>query len=43
MAERPHSRKVKAAEGTAEAKKGEKLQTQVRASQRDAKERKEED
>ena len=41
MPERPHSRKVKVEEGTAEVKKGERLQTEMRASQRDAKEHEE--
>ena len=41
MTERPHSRKVKVEEGTAEVKKGERFQTEMRASQRDAKEHEE--
>ena len=40
MAERPHSRKVKVAEGTAEVKKGEKIDAQVRASERGAEDKK---
>ena len=36
MGERPHSRKVKIAEGIAEVKKGEKLEGEARASQRKA-------
>lgn len=36
MPERPHSRKVKTEEGYAEVKKGEKIETQVRASERTA-------
>ena len=34
MPERPHSRKVKTEEGYAEVKKGEKIETTVRASER---------
>ena len=34
MADRPHSRKVKIVEGSAEVKKGEKIESQVRASER---------
>ena len=34
MPERPHSRKVKIEEGVAEVKKGEKVETQVPASER---------
>ena len=34
MPERPHSRKVKIAEGTAEVKKGEKISSEARASER---------
>ena len=43
MPERPHSRKVKVAEGPAEVKKGEKIRTQVRASQRDTEEKEKKD
>lgn len=38
MPERPHSRKVKTEEGYAEVKKGEKIETTVRASERTAEE-----
>lgn len=41
MPERPHSRKVKIEEGTAEVKKGEKIQTQVHASDRQPEDREE--
>ena len=41
MADRPHSRKVKIAEGTAEVKKGEKVSDQMRASERRSAEEKE--
>lgn len=34
MADRPHSRKVTIAEGTAEVKKGEKISQEMRASER---------
>ncbi len=42
MADRPHSRKVKVVEGTAEVKKGEKVESQLRASQREAQDRQQE-
>ena len=42
MADRPHSRNVKVEEGTAEVRKGEKLSSDTRASERKTAESREE-
>ena len=35
MADRPHSRQVKIVEGTAEGRKGERIESDIRASERE--------